>query len=268
MFKLVLYGGMDVNQTLVLLHGGGADHRAWTPLIRRLPPGTEVLALDLAGHGGESGFDYGPDVVPRLADLIAGELRNRGVETPLVLGHSLGGAVALELARLVRVSGVIALAPIGFWSPLRGRYAAAALRHASTLSRAMPIPVRNRLLAGRMTRSAALGLFSAHPTMISAGEASTMASALALSDIVTMSRYTGRYRFRRTPEIAAPVTIVWAGRDRIIGRRGARRAAELLPTATQVLLPRSGHLLPSDAPGDIVRIVTCHAELRPRGGDY
>ncbi|GAA3856705.1 alpha/beta fold hydrolase [Amycolatopsis tucumanensis] len=95
-----------------------------------------------------------------------------------------------------------------------------------------------------------------------------MASTLALSDIATMSRYTGRYRFRRIPEISAPVTIAWAGRDRIIGRRGARRAAELLPAATQVLLPRSGHLMPADAPSEVARLVMCHAKLRPQGGDY
>ncbi|MEU0510917.1 MULTISPECIES: alpha/beta fold hydrolase [Amycolatopsis] len=259
---------MDVNQTLVLLHGGGVDSRAWARLLRRLPPKTDVLALDLAGHGAEPGFDYGPDVVSRLAGLTAVTLRDRGVETPLVLGHSLGGAVALELARLVHVSGAIALAPIGFWSPLRGRYAAAALRHASKLSRNLHIPLRDRLLAGRVTRSAALGLFSAEPSMISAEEASTMASALAVSDIAAMSRHTGRYRFRRAPEITAPVTIVWAGRDRIIGRRGARRAAELLPTATQVVIPHSGHLVPTDAPGEVARIITCHATLRPQRGDY
>ncbi|MFJ8819657.1 alpha/beta fold hydrolase [Amycolatopsis thermoflava] len=150
---------------------------------------------------------------------------------------------------------MIALAPIGFWHPLRGRCAAAILRHSATLSRAMPGRGRRRLLRSRFGRTLSLFPFSARPGSVGVDEAVTLATTLAHSDIAAMSRYTGRYRFRGSGPIGAPVTLVWAGRDRLLGRVDARRAAQRLPHALQVLIPGSGHRLATDAPDEITSLV-------------
>jgi pimeloyl-ACP methyl ester carboxylesterase len=241
---------------LVLLHGGGADHHAWVPLREKLPGDTAVVALDLPGHGTEAGRSFGPTVVEDLADWVAAQIVALDLHEPHIVGHSMGGAVALEVARRVSVASVTALAPIGFWTPARGRYAAAVLRYGARLSRRLSPATRGRLIAMPPVRRLAFALFSTHPKAIPTGSATQMATALADSDIITMSRYTGRYRFQPGKEITAPVTLVWAGHDRLIARRDAQRAARLLPHATHRLVPTSGHLLVNDATDSIAGIVT------------
>jgi pimeloyl-ACP methyl ester carboxylesterase len=224
---------------LVLLHGGGADRHAWAPLREKLPGDTAVVALDLPGHGTEPGCDYGPAVVEDFADWVVAQILALDIQPPHVIGHSMGGAVALEVARRISVAAVTALAPIGFWTPARGRYAAAVLRYGARLGRRLSPVTRGRMIAMPLARRLAFALFSAHPAAISPDNATQMATALADSDIVAMSRYTGRYRFQPGKEITAPITLVWAGHDRLVARRDAQRAARLLPHAVHFLLPTS-----------------------------
>lgn len=251
---------------LVLLHGGGADSSSWKPVLDRLHDGIRVVALDLPGHGGAKGLAYGPTVVADLADAVAADIQDRDLGRPHVVGHSLGGAVALEVTRRVPVAAVTALAPIGFWTPCRGRAAAAVLRNGSRLARALPASARARLMARPVLRGPALALFSTRPSSIGAHDATALADALSASDIISMSRYTGRYRFRSRAAIPAPVVLVWAGRDRLVVPGDAARAARLLPRAAHLLVPDSGHLVMHDAPDTVVHIITSMWQEGPRTG--
>jgi pimeloyl-ACP methyl ester carboxylesterase len=103
---------------LLLVHGfGGA---AWNfDELASLLPGRRLLIPDLPGHGGSS-----PHPAPSLAgfaDVLAEVLAAEGVEQADVLGHSLGGVVALRLAvrRPERVRRLILAAPAGISSGTR-----------------------------------------------------------------------------------------------------------------------------------------------------
>jgi 2-succinyl-6-hydroxy-2,4-cyclohexadiene-1-carboxylate synthase len=84
---------------LLLLHGFTGSAATWAPLIRSLPPHFRTIASDLIGHGRSSSP---PDAeryrMPRcVADLLA-VLDALDVDRADVLGYSMGGRVALQLA--------------------------------------------------------------------------------------------------------------------------------------------------------------------------
>ena len=115
---------------VVLLHGFGGSHRAWTPIQQSLSAETRVLAYDLPGHGDSFGFpDAGPPKV--AANAILADLDARGIASAHFAGHSMGGAIAAltALFQPQRVASLTLLSPGGFGPEINQRllkrYAAA-----------------------------------------------------------------------------------------------------------------------------------------------
>jgi pimeloyl-ACP methyl ester carboxylesterase len=97
--------GRSHHPSLVLIHGITESHHTWHPLLQRLAEDHLVLAVDLRGHGDSDHSDpydplsYAGDVVETAAAL--------GIESPLVVGHSLGGVVATAFAAIAPCVGVM-----------------------------------------------------------------------------------------------------------------------------------------------------------------
>lgn len=104
-------------EPLLLLHGFTGTWRHWRPLLDGLAANHEVIAPTLAGHDGGPAFPSDlPMSFASLGDLLESHLDELGVDTAHVVGNSLGGALALELAKRGRARSVVALAPAGGWS--------------------------------------------------------------------------------------------------------------------------------------------------------
>ena len=82
---------------VVLLHGVGGNYLTWPPQLRRMP-GALVIAPDLPGHGESAGKGY--DTTRGYAGFVADLLGKLGVSQPVVVGHSLGAAIALDYAHV------------------------------------------------------------------------------------------------------------------------------------------------------------------------
>ena len=86
-------------RTIVFLHGAGMDHTCWAlPARAFASAGWSVLAVDLPGHGRSKGAP-----LATIADLAAWVVRlldAAKIETAALVGHSMGGAIALEAAAL------------------------------------------------------------------------------------------------------------------------------------------------------------------------
>ncbi|MFC4425861.1 alpha/beta fold hydrolase [Deinococcus navajonensis] len=101
-------------RTLVALHGNFASAAWWHALLAQPPAGWQVLAPDLPGFAGTA-TEEAPSIAGYAA-WLRGWLKARGVHRPVLLGHSLGGAVALEYAaHHGPVAGLVlaASAPLG-----------------------------------------------------------------------------------------------------------------------------------------------------------
>jgi pimeloyl-ACP methyl ester carboxylesterase len=82
-------------RALVFVHGAGGSHLNWPPQLRRLA-GANTYALDLPGHGQSEG--QGRTSISAYADFVAAFLDTLGLEKVTLVGHSMGGATALDFA--------------------------------------------------------------------------------------------------------------------------------------------------------------------------
>lgn len=90
---------------LVLIHGITESRRSWDPVVEALAASYEVLSVDLRGHGeSDPGDAYDPI---SMATDVAETVAAAGLQTPLVVGHSLGGVVASAFAAVARPRAVV-----------------------------------------------------------------------------------------------------------------------------------------------------------------
>jgi pimeloyl-ACP methyl ester carboxylesterase len=95
---------------LVLVHGVGCDHSFMAPQFDAFGGTHRVVAVDLRGHG-RSDKPQQVYTIPAFADDLAWVLRELALERPVVVGHSMGGAIGLELAgeQPERLAGLVML---------------------------------------------------------------------------------------------------------------------------------------------------------------
>jgi pyruvate dehydrogenase E2 component (dihydrolipoamide acetyltransferase) len=106
-------GSSEARAPIVFLHGFGADLNCWRPGHRVLPERRPALAIDLPGHGlSPLGEDASFEALVEAArEALIGE----GLSATHLVGHSLGGAVAVALSRGVSVKALslMLIAPAG-----------------------------------------------------------------------------------------------------------------------------------------------------------
>ena len=81
---------------VVYVHGAGGNHLSWPPVLRRLSPTAATYLPDLPGHGRSGG--KGRDAVDDYTDVMFEFCRSLDLTSIIVVGHSMGGAIALSLA--------------------------------------------------------------------------------------------------------------------------------------------------------------------------
>ncbi|WP_344679640.1 alpha/beta fold hydrolase [Saccharopolyspora taberi] len=122
--------GSAVGPAMVLVHGWGCDRHDFDAIIAHLPRQLRVLAIDLAEHG-DSRSTRGTWTMEEFARDVAAVLEAESVGSCVVVGHSMGRAVAVETARLLphTVTRVVALDALHYLSlfPAQEEHAAEAL---------------------------------------------------------------------------------------------------------------------------------------------
>src|SRR5690349_5870171 len=91
------WGGPNLPPPILLVHGLASNTRIWDLLAPLLAPGFRLAAIDQRGHGLSDKPDDGYDL-PTIAGDLAGAIAALGWSRPLVVGHSWGANVALQLA--------------------------------------------------------------------------------------------------------------------------------------------------------------------------
>ncbi len=241
---------------LVLIHGIGHHWQGWMPVIELLSSQREVIALDLPGFGASPMPPLGtPPGIESLTSLVSEFIDETGLAHPHVAGNSLGGWIALELARRGRVRSATALSPAGFHNRAEGIYQRTSLRLSRRAARLMDGRA-DRLLTRPRLRRLAFGQMMARPERVSGAELGPAVHALATAPWfdATLMAITGDAYSERGP-LAVPVTIAWGEQDRVLLPHQSRRAARAIPSARMVTLRGCGHVPFSDDPAQVAEVL-------------
>ena len=246
---------------LLLVHGSGSHRGIWDPILERVAREREVVAVDLPGHGESPPLPPGDRYTPqRLAESLGPLLDELGWERPHVAGHSLGGAVAYELALAGRARTLTALAPIGFWTPREAAFCRESVRATRAFSRLLA-PLGPVALRTAPQRTALMSQMFARPWRIpaerAAAESRAFADAPGLPGVMR-DAHTGSYRWREPPPV--PLTVAWGDRDRLLLPRQAERARRRFPDARHVWLEGCGHGPQWDDPGQTAAVLLAGSE--------
>ncbi|WP_245923392.1 alpha/beta fold hydrolase [Paractinoplanes atraurantiacus] len=238
----------------MLIHGIGSRWQVWQPILDAVAERHDVIALDLPGFGA-SKADGGPGGVPYLADRVTAFLDELGVTRPALGGSSLGGAVALELARRGLARSVTAFSPVGFFGAVGARWCQGVVSAARAGGAALgpAVPWLMRTTPGRV---ALCGVFYGKPGRLDPDECVTDARALvAAPGFAAARKRLGEWRYRPGMADGIPVTIAWGTRDLVLPYRQSAKARALLPRARHVRLPGCGHLPFADDPRTCARLL-------------
>jgi pimeloyl-ACP methyl ester carboxylesterase len=247
---------------MVCLHGFADTWRVWELVLPALERRHHVLAVTLAGHAGGPPIEgeIGPEV---LADAVERAMDDAGFETAHLVGNSLGGHVALQLAARGRARTVVALAPAGGWA--RGddsykellRFQARMLELARTAA-----PHAGAMLASVAGRRRATEDLTTHfehiPTELLAHQALGVASC---RDGLAMIEHGLRHDWSLdAARIDCPVRIVWGTADRLLPwpSAAARYRSDWLPHADWVELDGIGHCPQLDVPLETAQLILGH----------
>lgn len=248
----VLHAGSSGGGTpLVFLHGGGTDAAAisWYRLLAPLSADAEAWAPDLPGFGASMDVDPvgGPDA---MADVVAEVLDAVGVARAVVVGVSMGGDVALNLAlrHPSRLAALVLIAPGGLVASLGNRWVHGAAWAASLLPDVVLLPLGR--LANRFVKLALRAVvkdFRRLPDEV-VDEFARLARnprgplGYARYNQATLGRRGMRNDLTlRVAGIAVPTLFFHGSGDPIVPIEGSRRAAAAMPDARLVVVPDTGH---------------------------
>jgi magnesium chelatase accessory protein len=238
---------------VLLLHGAGASSHSWARLVPDLALRHRVIALDLPGHG----WTRSPRGRARLSDVaadIATLCAQEGWAPGVVIGHSAGGAVSLELARQGRLQPTRVVVINGALENFRG--AAGWLFPAMAKVLALN-PLTGLLISqgGRSVAQVRSILSSAGTELDEAGLAhyARLIQRRAHVDgtLAMMAQWSLDDLNRALPRIAVPTLFLHGDRDGAVAPSVAERAAAAMPDARLVLLPGVGHLAHEEAPARV-----------------
>jgi pimeloyl-ACP methyl ester carboxylesterase len=230
---------------MLLIHGFSGTPATWTPLLRALERHHDVLTPTLLGHCGGPGYLAGSPATPAaMADALERDMDSAGFEQAHLVGNSLGGWLALELAARGRALSTTALAPAGGWAP-RGpeaRRLGRMFRRNDWVAKALGLRAA-QLMHRRRFRVVALRSVAVRPAQVAAGVAVEITEAAANCAIYRpLLAHLATAGFGELGAIDSPVQIAWGTKDRILRWPGyAERFRRMIPQAQWIELAGLGH---------------------------
>jgi len=248
---------------LVLLHGVGLSWQINRPVIGMLARDFDVIACDSPGFGASPPLPDGvKPTIPAYADAFERFLAAEGLRRPHVAGNSMGGAIALELARRGAAASATAISPAGFWTDRERRFCQLSLAGLAQTPNAVR-PALEALARTRAGRLALLWQTFGRPARVP-GEVvvETLRAAWAAPAFAGALAAFEDYSFGEGEQLATtPVTIAWGIHDRLLPfRTQSARARALLPSATHLTLG-VGHVPFYDDPAVVAESIRAGASV-------
>ena len=248
-------------EPLVLVHGFTATWRCWLPVLGLLVPRFEVIAPTLNGHDGGRPSPPGAETLAQATDHFESLLDELGVGTAHLAGNSMGGALALELAKRGRARSVVALSPGGGWAEGDRKEVERIIRLFKRNQRSARATMRHhvKLLARPGFRRIGLRDVMARGHLVPAEEAVRLVQSSircsVIDDVFTTMR-DGSGRVVDLDQVRAPTLIAWGDRDRLLPMaRHAGRFRREIPGVRFEVLRGLGHTPMWDDAGRVAELI-------------
>ena len=241
----VLYYTAGQGEPLVVIHGGGGDARTWWLNIAELAEKYTVYAPDLPGFGGSQPLD-GDYYIPELVDFVDRFAKSLGLEKFYLIGHSLGGGIALnytlnfpqKIKKLVLVSSLCLGREIAFWVRL------------------FSLPALIRSIGG-LTLGVLKGVKWVLKQLNPAEFVMPLSPAsMTVGGSITNFRQQTLVLEKRLSEVKMPTLLVWGAKDPIVPVMQAYRAAKAIPDCRVEVFKKRGHNVHRDEVKKFSSIIT------------
>lgn len=213
---------------LVLIHGYGVSGQMWSRCLPYLARERQVYIVDLPGHGRST--IPGAWRLREVAPLLAQWLRTLALPPVALLGHSMGGAIAVHLAAhapdLIERLVLVDAACLPFDEALPVTISRSAHSMLQRGAGSYPLTMLRDILKPRLRL-----LWQAAQEIHSSDFRAEVAS------------------------LTLPTLIIWGERDVLLPLALGKALAEMLPHATFVTMPESGHRPPLSQPAEFSRLV-------------
>ena len=248
---------------LLLLHGLGCDHTTWQPVIQALSRRYTVIAPDLLGHGlsAKPRADYS---VGGYANGMRDLLTVLGIDKVTVVGHSLGGGVAMQFAYQFpeRTERMILVAPGGLGPEVTPAIRAVTLPGFHTAMGVVTLPGLRQMTTASLRALAASGLSCARDldevaTIVGQFKDPKARTAIrhVVSAVVDWRGQIVTMADRAYLTAAMPMCVIWGTEDSVIPVRHAGNAAEMAPDCHVEVIANAGHFPHKDHPQRFVKLV-------------
>ncbi len=243
---------------LVCLHGFMDTWRAWELVLPMLEGQHDVLAPTLPGHAGGPSID-GTFSTEAFVDAVERSIDAAGIGLAHLVGNSLGGYVAFQLAARGRAASVVAFAPAGGWAPEDVSYEDLLGRQRELQARVKAAaPRAEAFVATPQGRRRATQLITTNfkhiPAALLAHQMLGIANCAAAAPLTENALSEGWTL--NAERITCPVRIVWGTADRLLPwPQTATRYRSELPHADWVLLDGIGHCPQLDVPVEAAHLI-------------
>jgi pimeloyl-ACP methyl ester carboxylesterase len=248
----LLAGPADATETIVFLHGLGGSQSTWASVLGHFAETYRVAAVDLPGHGASdkpspASTDYS---ISGIAAKLAEFLEKLELAPSILIGHSLGGATALQLAldrsKLVRALVLVDSAALGLEinDELLDRIESAPSRDEARRLLELFFEDRRFVLER--------GINDMHAARNAQG-ADDAVKAIAASAFTRRGQ--NLVLVDRLGELEVPLLVIWGELDRVIPSRHAVAALTALPTAWLEIMEGVGHVPQVEAAPAFAEIV-------------
>jgi esterase len=241
----------DSGPPVLILHGLLGSARNWSTLARQIGATHRVFALDLRNHGASPWADR--MTYDQMVDDARAFMRRQNLPAAAVIGHSMGGKVAMRLAlthgeqieRLV----VVDVAPVAYQRNFNAYVEAMRALDLSEISRRSEA---DALLAEQIDDSAVRGFLLQNLVSAEDGPAWRV-PLLALAD--NMPELVGFPESRDAEPYAGPTLFVTGGRSDYVRPEHHTEILRLFPNAQFVTIADAGHWVHAEAPQKFLEVV-------------
>jgi pimeloyl-ACP methyl ester carboxylesterase len=231
-------------KTIIFIHGAAMDHTVWIQQSRYFSHhGFSVISLDLPGHGRSEGTPF--NEIQKLSEWINKVINKLNLYKPIIIGHSLGALIALDLAAELKdkISGLVLLG-VSSPMPVHDKLMASALENddsafdmINTWGHSVNSKLGKNQIPGLWLMGASIRLMK------------NSSAGILYSDLTAVKNYCNATSM--ASKIVCPVLVLIGKEDKMTSPKSSLKLCKEIRLSQSKIIEGSGHMLMTEKPDTI-----------------